>query len=250
MKRCGQKLFDSNWYWITWPAFGERKLFPSLGDQTQNVLSSPRGNQSKRQLDICWLFVFLCVATKKLWTWCFYGRRSRILIHRNITTNSNDNTLKESLALRVAIIYSELAFCCPPCEHNSYSNSWATDSAVDCIMPLCSSESMKRTDCHKYLDMIAILKISSLEESSELHDTRPVSSASELVHQKPARQDLIGCLQTTQPTFPLKRNRRSHVLWMGFLAAGIIRVQNLKISARLYLQKGQTFRIQCSSADS
>lgn len=33
---AAKKLFDSNWYWVTWPAFSEGKLFPLLQGQLQN----------------------------------------------------------------------------------------------------------------------------------------------------------------------------------------------------------------------
>lgn len=40
MMYYNQKLFDSNWYRIMWPAFGESELSPPLGDQTHSVLFS------------------------------------------------------------------------------------------------------------------------------------------------------------------------------------------------------------------
>ena len=56
---CNQKLFDSNWYQITWAAFGERKL----GGRTQNGLSSPAARMvikaNDNQLFVCFFNVSL-----------------------------------------------------------------------------------------------------------------------------------------------------------------------------------------------
>lgn len=73
---------------------------------------------------------------------------------------------------------------------------------------------------HTLLEVIAVLatRIFALQESSERHDTRPVSSPGELAHQNSTWQDLIGYLSLNDTlTFPRLIEMKSHLLWLGLL---------------------------------